>query len=369
MPPPFHGSSVYLKKLVSFLEQDGHLQSFVVDTSDKREDLNNMGRFDYRNIVAALKAIWDTILALKAHRPSVVYVPVSQNAGGYLRDGFLFIISKAFGSRVLIHLHGSNFRRFYGNSNFLVRTFIDCTMREVDAAIVLGDKLQPIFKKWLPPEHIFVLPNFVNWSCKCSSRVERRDGEVVLTYLGNIRESKGIFEFLEAAHMTISNTERKIKFKVAGKFRDDPFTGMTEIQTISKFRAKASSIGPNIEYIGPVNEESVKRELLEGTDIFVFPSWLEGQPLVILEAMSAGCPVISTKGVGAIDETVLDGFTGILVRQKAVSELTNAMVKLVADDELRKKMSANALSEFKRRFTPEQHLREFKRIVDIVCAG
>ncbi len=370
VPPPYHGSSLYFKNLVSLIEEDGDFEPLVVNTSDKRDDLNNMGRFDRRNVIVALKAIWETTIALKRHRPPLVYVPIAQNIGGYLRDGLIVVVSKTFGAKVLIHLNGSYFAEFYQKSNRFVRAFIDWTMRHVDAAIVLGEKLRPIFGRWLPEDRVFALPNFVSWSCDCASSPDRKDGELVLTYLGNLMESKGLFQLLEAAKLAVGRSSKRLKVRIAGKFSADSFTGMTEQHTMSKFNTDAASVGTEVEYLGMIKEEKVKRQLLESTDIFAFPTWypIEGQPLVIIEAMSAGCPVISTKDVGVIDETVVDGVTGFLVEKKDVPGLASAILELAEDDQLRARMSANALSEFNTRFTPERHLQNFKRILGIVAS-
>jgi glycosyltransferase involved in cell wall biosynthesis len=103
-----------------------------------------------------------------------------------------------------------------------------------------------------------------------------------------------------------------------------------------------------------------KELYLLDTDIFVLPSWSEGFPLVILEAMAAGCPVISTR-VGAIPEVVLDGVTGILVEKQNPQQLAQAMITLIENPDLRRQMGQAGRKRFEEHFT-------FDRCIDRMIA-
>lgn len=87
-------------------------------------------------------------------------------------------------------------------------------------------------------------------------------------------------------------------------------------------------------------------EFLRSFDIFVLTSRYEGVPYVILEAMSIGVPIISTK-VGGIDNVLEDGRTGLLVQKDDVNGIFEAMLKLVDDSALRYKLASNAMQEVK----------------------
>ena len=80
-----------------------------------------------------------------------------------------------------------------------------------------------------------------------------------------------------------------------------------------------------------------KVELLNNTDVFILPSYTEGLPISILEAMSYRLPVISTP-VGGIPEVVRDGENGFLIKPGDKDALHNAIVRLANDEELREKM-------------------------------
>jgi glycosyltransferase involved in cell wall biosynthesis len=364
-PPPYHGSAIYLDKLSKKFIQEKDLEVFVVDTSDKRDDLTNLGRFDFVNVYAGLRSLFKLIYYLIFVRPDVVYIPISQNHWAYFRDGLFILISSVFKAKILIHLHGSYFLKFYEKSSWLYQKFIDLTMKRVDGAIVLGEKLKYIFEKWLSTDKIFVLPNFIEWEFNedknCSAK---NDVSVVrITYLGNLYESKGTFDLLEAIKIVKENARTKFIVNIAGKFGSDPVTGLSLREHEIRFGNYLKELDDVVNYIGEIKEEKDKFELLKNTDIFVFPSWNEGQPLVILEAMSCGCPVISTKDVGVIDETVIDGVNGLLIEKRNIRQLADAIIKLIQDRGLRMKMGEESKKRFCELYTLEKHIKKFKEIL------
>jgi len=364
-PSPYHGSAIYLDKLSKKLIQEKDLEVFVVDTSDKRDDLTNLGRFDFANVYAGLRSLFKLIYYLTFVRPDVVYIPISQNHWAYFRDGLFILISSVFKAKILIHLHGSYFLKFYEKSSWLYQKFIDLTMKRVDGAIVLGEKLKYIFEKWLSTDKIFVLPNFIEWEFNEDKNYSAKNdvSVVMITYLGNLLESKGIFDLLEAIKIVKENAGTKFIVNIAGKFGDDPVTGLSLREHEIRFGNYLKELDDVVNYIGEIKEEKDKFELLKNTDIFVFPSWNEGQPLVILEAMSCGCPVISTKDVGVIDETVIDGINGLLVEKRNIRQLADAIIKLIQDRRLRMKMGEESKKRFYELYTLEKHIKKFKEIL------
>lgn len=363
-PPPYHGSAIYLKKLKNLLIKENDLTVFSIDISDKRNDLTNLGKFDLQNVIAGMRSLFQLVYYLLFKKPEIVYIPISQNKWAYFRDGLFILISSLLGAKVLIHLHGSYFLEFYKKSGKLYKKFIDLTMKNVDGAIVLGEKLRYIFENWLPKEKVFVLPNFID-PLPDLETFDMRDNKkmVNITYLGNLLESKGIFDLLEAIKIVQGKNNADVKFTVniAGLF------GFTE-KHIEKFNLYLKELN-KVNYLGQVTDEKKKYEVLKNTDIFVFPSWYwyEGQPLVILEAMACGLPIISTKDVGVIDETVIDGVNGILVEKRNVEQLANAILKLVQDKDLRVKMGKESLRRFQEFYNPQKHIEKFKEILNSIC--
>jgi len=367
-PPPYHGSSIYLRGLTDLLLKDGDFKVYIVDSSDKKNDISNMGKIDFSNVYFSLKALFSLTFILILKKIDILYVPISQNKLAYLRDGIAVILGKVFRTKVIIHLHGSYFLEFYEKSSSFYKKFIDFTMKSSAGTIVLGNNLRYIFENWFSDNQIFVLPNFVEDHIKSMNSQNNiyHNGKLLkLTYLGNIVESKGILQVINAVEELLENGN-DILLQIIGKFGKDPFTGMQEDKIKNIIIDIVNKYPERIKYLGQITDIKTKFYVLKNeTDIFIFPSWypVEGQPLVIIEAMQCGLPIISTKNCGAIEETVIEGYNGILVEKRNVKQLVNAIEVLIKNEQLRKRMGENSRKLYEENFTPEKHLSKFKAIV------
>lgn len=122
------------------------------------------------------------------------------------------------------------------------------------------------------------------------------------------------------------------------------------------------SIGINdsVSFIGEINQEQ-QREFLISSSVFIQHSKVaiggdsEGTPVAILEASAAGIPVVSTRH-GGIVETVMDGQTGFLVDEGDIDEMAKAIINLLEDKDLAKKMGASGKKFIKENFSLEKHI-------------
>ncbi|MGH9072494.1 MAG: glycosyltransferase family 4 protein [Acidimicrobiales bacterium] len=105
------------------------------------------------------------------------------------------------------------------------------------------------------------------------------------------------------------------------------------------------------------------RDLLQGCDLLVAPSRVEGCSLVAIEAMLGGLPVVATR-VGGIPEVVVDGETALLVPPEDPVALADAIVLLLADPELRLRMGCRGRERALAMFSPEAMARSFEEIYD-----
>lgn len=129
-------------------------------------------------------------------------------------------------------------------------------------------------------------------------------------------------------------------------------------------RLKAMSNGlDNIKFLGMRNG---LKEILTKSDVLVLPSREEGFGLVLLEAMALGTPVVATN-TGGIPEIVENGASGILVEKESSSELADAIVRVLEDEDLRKTLIENGKNRAKR-FTWEKMGVEVDRLYESTCA-
>jgi glycosyltransferase involved in cell wall biosynthesis len=168
----------------------------------------------------------------------------------------------------------------------------------------------------LPAERITVKPNFVEDDPRAGSG----NGGYAL-FAGRLTEEKGVATLLDAW----SNSPCAIPLKIVG---DGP---------MQRFVSKRATGLANVEYLGAVDYARVI-ELLKEAAFLVFPSrWYEGMPMVVLEAMACGTPVVAF-GIGSMNDLIVDGINGVkLALQdsgalagflKNPSELTESMTHL-----------------------------------------
>ncbi|MEO8209294.1 MAG: glycosyltransferase family 4 protein [bacterium] len=352
VPPPYHGSNIYFYNLLNS-KIKGEFDISHLDISDHR-NLDNLSKLDFENVRLAAKNIISLFNMLRKLRPDLVYIPVSSNFLPYLRDGlFIFTVSFFSKAKIVIHLHeGKHFREgFYKNSSSIVKFFIKSSLGKVDAAIVYSEGLKSIFKGLV--KNIYAFPNGIpDTFISNNKRNENITDKISIGFLGNLFESKGVIDVINAA-VILTKKFREIEFNFAGAWsgKEDQ-TKMKADEIIGK-----NDLGKFIKFRGVLSGKE-KENFLYETGILVFPTWYkyEGCPLVIIESMCFGIPVISTKDIGAISEMVIDGETGILVRIKSPEQISDAIIKLIENRGLRVRMGKAGRERFEELFTMDRNV-------------
>jgi glycosyltransferase involved in cell wall biosynthesis len=115
------------------------------------------------------------------------------------------------------------------------------------------------------------------------------------------------------------------------------------------------------QFVGVVTGDA-KYDLFLSTDIFVLPSYYEGQPVVILEALAAGLPIVCTN-CGAMDSAVRDGWNGFFVSPASPDELARRLNELVEDEEARRAMGERSRRLYEENFTISHFLARISHAI------
>lgn len=329
-PPPYHGSNVYfnallhsdIKKVFTILH---------VNTSDHRS-LDNIGVFDFENFRLGLRSLLTLSFFCIFRSPHAVYVPIAQNKWGFLRDGLFILLARVLcKARIVIHFHGGeSFKQFQECSTSVMQKFVKLVLSQVEVAVVLGNRLKDLFEGSVG--RVAVVPNGIEIPERFSRRDRGENGKIMIGYLGNLVRSKGILDFIAAADL-LSGDLPNLEYEVAGSWWEPEIDLREEVLQFLRTRG----LDARVRFLGHV-EADRKKEFFKRCDIFVFPSINEGLPLVILEAMSAGLPVIAYDEVGAVPEVIENGVTGILAHKGNIHDIATAVRKLVNDPHLRLQM-------------------------------
>jgi len=165
----------------------------------------------------------------------------------------------------------------------------------------------------------------------------------VLIFIGHLLRTKGIFELVDAFRI------------LCRKYHNTHLVFVGEGQDVQTLVAKVSEVGieGQVHFVGRRPHDEIS-DWLSAADVLVLPSWHEGLPNVVVEAMACERPVVATK-VGGIPEAVADGKSGILVERGDVKALANAIALLAEDPTRRAVMGAAGRQIVEERFTWERN--------------
>ncbi|HWP93505.1 MAG TPA: glycosyltransferase family 4 protein [Thermodesulfobacteriota bacterium] len=170
-----------------------------------------------------------------------------------------------------------------------------------------------------------------------------------------IHPQKGL-EYLIRAIGRVKDAGVNIKLNIIGPTRHPNYLELL------KTSVRDLGISTNVNFIDAIGDRRELMKYYESADIFVLPSLYEGSPKVIPEAMACGLPIIASR-VGSIPGLLIeDGVEGILVNPKDVDGLSDALIKLSNDTNLRLRMGRAALNKAKG-FTLEVQLEKFADII------
>ncbi len=277
---------------------------------------------------------------------------------------FLFIkdvllgkaIKKRFGTKTVLNIHvGDASTVFNRIPAFLQKKLINDCNKYFDKVVFLTDKIRRQFiERGLKEDKGTVLYNFYDFGFPCEelSQFGSNKDELELTFIGMINRDKGILELLKAV---IDVKERlNIKLNICGTVTDpsieEQFNGLI-------------SQNPDIVKAHGYVDKQKKYDILSDSSVLILPSYHEGFPLVILEALVTGCAIIATP-VGAIPE-VLDEQNYMSIEPGSVDSITNAISYLYENrDKLKEMQRANYQKS--KNYTLKEHVNNLTQIYDCI---
>lgn len=266
-------------------------------------------------LLNAWAALWKLLTLLVRGQVALLHVHCASR-GSFWRKTVYCLIARLFGVNYLVHLHGGEFPLFYSECGPVRRGLIKFVITKASKVIALSAK----WREWLtitfPGAQVSTIGNPVS----IPSLAAPVPNPVIL-FMGRMYPEKGVLELIRAVG-SVRNRVKNIRLVLAGT-SSEKFEG--EIRML----CQDLGIEENVLLPGWVSGEA-KKHLMDECAIFALPSYAEGLPLGLLEAMAAGKAVITTP-VGGIPDVVNDGINGILVPPKEVDALAAAIEYLVTN--------------------------------------
>jgi glycosyltransferase involved in cell wall biosynthesis len=266
--------------------------------------------------------------------------------------------ARLFSGYVLLHPRCS-LSALYWERRGLWRWIFRQVIRLTDGVIGLSSEWDQL-PKIVPGIRVHILHNAINLSPYIRIARNRLDNfnlhnedEINILYLGNLGHAKGSYDLLEAAQK-IKRKGLRIFFRLVG---DELQQG--ELDELLRSIAKAK-LNSNVSIHSPVVGKE-KLACFRNADIFVYPSYSEGLPMAVIEAMASGLPIVSTN-VGGLPDLVQDGVNGLMVEPGCPDELADALLKIISNPKLRQSMQEKSAQIASDNYDLEQHVHQLLEI-------
>lgn len=303
-----------------------------------------------RGLIPGLFNFARTLVALpfiKLFRPYTTLDIHGANGKSWTRKRLIINLGHILGYKIVFHMHGGELRKYVAakGTEYYMKCFRKC--RHV---VFLTDAWTKYAQQELGCTNAVTLMNIV--PTPTMAKQPRTEGAPIsLVYLGYIYKEKGIFDLLD---VIASNRDRwlgHLTLTIGGQWNEDRVLNFI----------KDNDLGGIVKFVGWVSGDD-KATILSKTDILILPSYYEGLPISILEAMSYAMPVITTP-VGGIPEVVTDGVEGTLFTPGDKAAMTRAIDRYIECPGLIIKQG-NAGWEKSKLFSPEHIVNRLSQILE-----
>lgn len=329
-----------MRSVVEAYERDGFLNAQNVRVIHAYAE----GRFAARQILL-LRALAAFILCLLTNRVELVHCHAAM-WGSFWRKGLFASIARLFKIPVVLHLHGSEMKLFWAAQAPWVRHLIRRHLEKASRVVVLSESWKAFIETIAPGARITVVPNYVRIPPPADPA--GRSAGMVL-FLGLVGPRKGAFDLIRA-FAAIRNDHPQARLVLGGNGQ------LAEAAVL----AADLRIEDSVVLAGWVDGDA-KAALLRTAPIYVLPSYNEGLPISILEAMAAGATVVTTR-VGGIPELVTDGIDGTLLEPGDLGGLATALTTLLGDAGLRTRLADAGRRRVENHYSPNAVLPLLHRI-------
>lgn len=292
-------------------------------------------------------------LIIKQFKPDIIHAHTAI-------DGWVgLMIAKKYKIPVLCTFRGSdiNIYPYYGRLGMsLTRKLISEAHQLVSVSKALKGVANSIAN---PRKEISVVYNGCDMATfsyneaicrRIRGRLGISEEEKVIMFVGNVIKTKGVFELINA-FLELKRKYSKLHLIIIG---DGP-----ECKMINRL-AEINGFAKKVHLIGKISQSEVA-SYLSAADLFTLPTYYEGLPNVVLEAMSCCLPIVATK-VGGIPEIVKDGINGILIKEKDTNSLIEALEYLLCHVEAAKTMGMNGRKMIEENFSWKQNAKKIMNI-------
>lgn len=294
-----------------------------------------------------LWGLWRYIAALATWKPDIIHIHFSERAGFY-RESIFALLGRLHGRTVVMHCHSPEFKEFYQAQSSFLQRYTRFVLNHVSLLIVLSPRWQTYFQALPVNAPVQILNNPIEIPDPSLINTKLRDNPVILS-LGEIGQRKGTFDTLQivpsvqAQHPTAAfwlggdGAVDEVRHKIAGKPWQE-----------------------QVHLLGWVTGDE-KQRVWQSASLFLLPSYAEGLPLAVLEAMSWALPVVTTT-VGGLPDLIVHGQNGYLVEPGDLDVLADTINAVLGDTQQAKTVGAKARQTVEQQYDIHVILEDLYRL-------
>ena len=317
---------------------------------DQENSSRNIATTKSRNkLYVFIKSLVSFIKSILVRKIDVAHIHMASR-GSFCRKSIIVLLCKIFKVPCIIHMHGACFDKFYSSMNNTLKKYCRYIFKQADKVIVLSESWGEFFKSWVDEDKIIVINNSVTVDSKYKKVYE--NNFVSFLFMGRCGERKGVYDLLDVVEKIKNDGYTHLDFKLI-------LAGDGDIDNINKVITD-KELDNIVITTGWVNKEK-RDELLKNSDVFVLPSYNEGLPMAMLEAMSYYLPCVVTK-VGGMPEVINDGIEGFISNPGDKEALYRNLLVFIKDKE---KINSMGNSAFKTVFNNYNHEKKMKEIYEL----
>ncbi|MCL5951468.1 MAG: glycosyltransferase family 4 protein [Chloroflexi bacterium] len=261
-------------------------------------------------------------VVILASRAALVHVATSSD-WTFWESAIYLCCAKLVGRKTILHFL-SDFQRFYGSAGSFEKQMIQRTFQFADIVFVLSENVRRTVSTFMPEDRVVTVPSSVDVDSFIDTKAPRETGSEekirVLFMGGTSGARKGVSDLGSAIPEVLARCPN-VEFILCGT-----------VDVQMAYRRLGTGYQESVRYLGFV-DSTTKSHLLSTADVYALPSYSEGMPYGIIEAMAAGLAIVATS-VGSIPEIVVDGENGLLIRPGDIDCLAQSLVRLAACPQL-----------------------------------
>jgi len=299
---------------------------------------------------------WRFVTALKQNNIDVVHLNPSLDPKSFIREGLFALLARAGKMKVIVFFHGWKKSFEVRVERYLLPIFTSF-FGKADALIVLSNENKETLERWRVLQPIYKEVTVINddelagFDLQNALTKRQRSKTFRILFLARIIKEKGIYEALEALSL-VQTKHPTVELVVAGDGAE-----LDNVKSLTRARSFH-----NVTFAGYVKDEE-KRRRFEEAHVFCLPSYAEGCPVSVIEAMAYGLPVV-TRSVGGVVDFFQNGEHGFISESLDPRVLADQIETLLVDRSLYEKISLHNYQYAQSHFLASAAARRLERIYE-----